>query len=92
MILRVQSDDDALIQEILDRVKPLGVEVVVDDGDPLEETLFIASRAAKKLDNLGQLRHLHKIEQYLNDIRYSLVSIAANTNPLRLETPSEPEH
>lgn len=68
MIVRIEANEPEKVQSILNAVRELGVDVLVDSGNPEEELLFMLSRLSKKLDNLGQLRHLNKITGYTREI------------------------
>jgi len=69
-LIRVHSSDEEKISEALDRLRPLGVELLTSETEEPEELiLFYLSRMNNKLDNLGQLRHLVKIEKHLLEIK-----------------------
>jgi hypothetical protein len=69
-LIRVHSSDEEKIAEALDRLRPLGVELLTSETEEPEELiLFYMSRMNNKLDNLGQLRHLVKIEKHLLEIK-----------------------
>ena len=64
--IRIQPVSDEQFQEILDKLRPMGVELVTGERDVFEATLFYIARMNSKLDNLGQLRHLQKGLQALD--------------------------
>jgi hypothetical protein len=64
--IRIQPTDDTQFQEILEILRPMGVDLVTGERDVLEATLFYIARMNSKLDNLGQLRHLQKGLQALD--------------------------
>ncbi len=63
MIIRVQSHDEVQDRAVLDALRPLGVEVVTGEENPLVTALFYVARMNTKLDNLGQLKYLYKVHQ-----------------------------
>jgi len=63
MIIRVQSQDEETDKKVLDALRPLGVEVVTGEENPLVAALFYVARMNTKLDNLGQLKYLYKVHQ-----------------------------
>lgn len=75
MIVRVRAQDEKL-NEVIDVLRPLGVEVTTGEESPLESALFYISRMNSKLDNLGQLRHLHKFLLQVTDIKQNLKTIS----------------
>jgi hypothetical protein len=60
MHIRINTSNEKM-QQALELLKPLGVEVITGEGSVLDDALFYIARINSKLDNLGQLRHLHKI-------------------------------
>lgn len=66
--IRVQSSNEDTIAKALDVLRPLGVELLTSETiDEEELILFYLSRMNNKLDNLGQLRHLVKLERVLSE-------------------------
>lgn len=61
--IHVRTPSDEVYQKVVDALSPLGVEIVAGETDPLVMAIFYLSRMNTKLDNLGQLRHLHKVQQ-----------------------------
>lgn len=59
MPIHIRGEDE----ETLAKLKELGFDVHVVTEDPMADLLFYLSRINSKLDNLGQIRHLHKIMQ-----------------------------
>jgi hypothetical protein len=59
MPIHIRGEDE----ETLARLKELGLDAHIITDDPLADALFYLSRMNSKLDNLGQIRHLHKIMQ-----------------------------
>jgi hypothetical protein len=68
MDIRIQAPTEEKFQEVLEAIRPIGVEVITGDDNPLVTALFYLSRINSKLDNLGQLRHLHKVLGHLGSI------------------------
>lgn len=62
MNIQVLPQDEDKFQEVLEALKPLGVEVVTGTDEPLVTALFYLARMNSKLDNMGQLKHLHKMQ------------------------------
>jgi len=58
------EDEDTLAQ-----LRELGLDAQVVSDDPMGDIIFYLARTNAKLDNLGQLRHLHKIMQSIARIR-----------------------
>lgn len=76
-LIRVYSSDQAKIDEAVERLRTLGVELLTSEGaEPEELVLFYLSRMNNKLDNLGQLRHLVKVERHLSEMKYSLKALS----------------
>lgn|SRR5690349_1470959 len=59
MPIYIKSEDD----ETLAQLKELGFDAQIISDDPMGDLIFYVARMNAKLDNLGQLRHLHKIMQ-----------------------------
>lgn len=74
--IHIQPTDDDQFQKILDTLRPLGVELVTGEADPFIAALFYVARMNTKLDNLGQLRHLHKGMQGIDKITGLVVEYA----------------
>jgi hypothetical protein len=68
MDIRIQAPSEEKFQEVLEALRPIGVEVITGDDNPLVTALFYLARINSKLDNLGQLRHLHKTLQHVSSI------------------------
>lgn len=56
--IHVRTSNEETYQNVVDALRPLGVEIVAGESDPLVMALFYLSRISTKGDNLGQLRHL----------------------------------
>ena len=65
MDIRIQAPTEEKFQEVLEALRPIGVEVITGEDNPLVTALFYLARINSKLDNLGQLRHLHKLIQHV---------------------------
>jgi hypothetical protein len=50
-------------EETLARLRDLGFDAQIVSDDPMGDLIFYTARINAKLDNLGQLRHLHKMMQ-----------------------------
>ena len=59
MPIYIRGEDE----DTLARLKELGFDAQVVTDDPMGDIIFYIARMNAKLDNLGQLRHLHKIMQ-----------------------------
>jgi len=59
MPIFIRGEDD----ETLAKLKDMGFDAQVVSDDPMADLIFYAARMNAKLDNLGQLRHLHKMMQ-----------------------------
>jgi hypothetical protein len=68
-LLRIFSNDPDRIQDALDSLKGVDVDVLTSETEePAELVLFYLSRMNKKLDNLGQLKHLVKLERTVGEL------------------------
>jgi hypothetical protein len=90
MPIHIQSEDE----EVLAKLRELGIDAQVVSDDPIADSLFYLARMNAKLDNLGQLRHLHKMMQTMLRIRaaaeaeheyYSTLNKEHNLQLLRLK-------
>ena len=60
------------VASILDRLEGSGADVVTGEDNPEVAALFYIARINSKLDNLGQLRHLYRLEKDLDRIADAL--------------------
>jgi hypothetical protein len=69
--IHVRTPNEDVYESVVDALKDVGVEIVAGETDPLVMGLFYLSRMNTKLDNLGQLRHLHKLVQVATAMKQS---------------------
>ena len=63
MPIYIRGEDE----ETLAKLKDMGFDAQIVTDDPMGDAIFYLARMNAKLDNLGQLRHLHKLMQHLGD-------------------------
>ena len=69
-VVRVLTTDPEKVDALKDFVRQEGIELLTSETEsPSELVLFYLSRMNSKFDNLGQLKHLFKIERYLSALR-----------------------
>ena len=59
MPIYIRGEDE----ETLAKLKDMGFDAQIVTDDPMGDAIFYLARMNAKLDNLGQLRHLHKLMQ-----------------------------
>lgn len=64
--------DEEQQREIIDALKPFNVDIHVEAATEGETANFFLSRISSKLDNVGQLRWLHRIDLALREIKFLL--------------------
>lgn len=76
MFMRLGITDPELFEEAKEFFKGKGVDLLTSESlAPSELVLFYLSRMNSKLDNLGQLRHLVKVEKHLSTVaNFSLLA------------------
>lgn len=72
--IHIQPTDDEQYQKVLDTLRPMGVRLVTGEADPLVAALFYVALINTKLDNLGQLRHLHKVGAGIDKMTDAVIS------------------
>jgi hypothetical protein len=84
--IHVNAETDEQVSDVLERLRGSGVEVVhTGEDNPIYDALFYVARINSKLDNLGQLRHLHKIQTSLQKIEEAQRQVGTYYHTLNVE-------
>lgn len=72
-----RTESEEKLKEALAALEQYRVEMIAGEDDPFIDALFYLSRISTKLDNLGQLRHVYKLEQRMMELNRDLKPISA---------------
>lgn len=76
LLIHVEASSEEVHNKLVEYLAENGVDFVVGEKDALVAGLFLQDRRNRKLDNLGQLRHLYNIRASIHAIAKGVESVA----------------